>query len=479
MRYKAIFVGIFFGLFLSLGLFVYRDYGIGWDEPLQRKLGINTYEYITGKNEQLLKNKDKVYGSIFETFTYGLEQAFGIDNLAKVYYLRHLVIFFTFFIAVFFFYLIIYERFKSVFLALTGSLVLILSPRIFAHSFYNSKDLVFLSVFIIASYFCIRLIKYAELKWMVLAALFTGILIDVRIAGIVLIGVTAVVSFFKIRDYRYWLGYIFLTAGFVVLFWPFLWSSPVENFLESYKFMSTFPQTTSTTYFGKEVSSLKVPWHYTLGWIAVTTPIFYLVLGALGLSKNSRNYIDWFLLLWLLLPLLLVIITDPGLYDAWRQMFFIYPAIVYFSVLGLKSLPKALKVPAWFLLALTFAITVNKMILLHPYQNIYFNNFTRSKFVPIEKYFSLDYWGLSYRQGLQKILEVDDRNKIKVAAENFPGEIAVLFFGERFEVVPRGLEDYYLTNFRSEKGLYYKEPYLEVSIDGIKLLGVFKIQHRL
>ena len=49
-----------------------------------------------------------------------------------------------------------------------GSLFLILSPRIFAHSFYNSKDLAFLSFFIISIY---TMVRYLEEK--TLASIFS------------------------------------------------------------------------------------------------------------------------------------------------------------------------------------------------------------------------------------------------------------------------------------------------------------------
>ena len=66
MKNKNIIVGIFFGLLILVGLFVYKDYGISWDEPIQHKLGVQTYDYVFGQNEQLLKNSDRFYGQHYE-----------------------------------------------------------------------------------------------------------------------------------------------------------------------------------------------------------------------------------------------------------------------------------------------------------------------------------------------------------------------------------------------------------------------------
>lgn len=60
------------------------------------------------------------------------------------------------------------------------------------------------------------------------------------------------------------------------------------------------------------------------------------------------------------------------------------------------------------------------MIRFHPYQNVYFNGLLGDMKAVSEK-FDLDYWGLSYRQAYEYILEHDARALIKVSVGNWPG----------------------------------------------------------
>ena len=54
----------------------------------------------------------------------------------------------------------------------------------------------------------------------------------------------------------------------------------------------------------------------------------------------------------------------------------------------------------------------------HPYQNVYFN-FLAGK--NIKSKFELDYWGLSYREGLQYILDNDPATNIKISVDDNSG----------------------------------------------------------
>ena len=71
-------------------------------------------------------------------------------------------------------------------MSLIGSLSLILSPRIFAESFYNPKDIIFMSLFIIATLFSIKFLRDKNNSSIILAAFFTSLAVGVRIVGIYL-----------------------------------------------------------------------------------------------------------------------------------------------------------------------------------------------------------------------------------------------------------------------------------------------------
>jgi drug/metabolite transporter superfamily protein YnfA len=484
MRLKNIMVGIFFGLLLVVGIGVSNDYGIPWDESLQRKLGNDTYDYVVGNSEKLLKNKDRYYGPILEFTHIYIEKALGLVDVQKIYQTRHLTNYFLFALGAFFFFLLLRKRFRSVWWALLGTLMLIVSPRIFAHSFYNAKDIGFMSMFIIAAYLGILFVDKKKPIFAVFAALSTALLIDIRIMGILLPVLLIDVFFFngyRKRDRKSIFLYVGLVVGLVILFWPALWKEPLTNFLAALDQMANYPQKTSILYFGERLKSTAVTWHYTLGWILVTSPISYMALAIFGFwflldSIPKVNREDLVMLGWLILPLAATIIFKSTLYDAWRQMFFIYPPILYFAVYALvKALPRMRRI-FLVLLIINMYFVISFMVDNHPYQNLYLNEFIKP---PYEEKFELDYWGLAYKEGIEYIAANDSSTNIKIAVENLPGENNLMMLDkkdrDRFEIVSGAhLADYYLTNYRKYKDLYYTPAYYTVEVQGTRILGVHR-----
>ncbi|MBT6401669.1 hypothetical protein HN803_02085 [candidate division WWE3 bacterium] len=482
MKNKNIIVGIFFGLLILVGLFVYKDYGISWDEPIQHKLGVQTYDYVFGQNEQLLKNSDRFYGQHYEFLLIIAEKVFNITDVQMVYQMRHLVNYLFFILGAFFFYLLLRRRLRSVGWGLLGSALLVFSPRIFAHSFYNSKDVVFLTLFIIASYLALVFMEKRNLLFSLIASFVTALLIGIRVMGVVL--PILVLDLFSLggksraSNKKVFL-YLVFTALFTILVWPILWEAPLQNFLEAFNY---FPQKTGILFFGEKISSTAVPWYYTLGWILVTTPFSYLVLGLIGLwhviediPKVRRD--DLLILGWFALPLVATIVMHSVLHDTWRQMFFIYPPILYFAILGLaKSSPdfrKGLKI----LLGVNLFFVLTFMVRNHPYQNIYFSEFAKR---PYGSEFSLDYWGLSYKQGYEYLASVDSRSEIKVFADGLPGETNLMMLPLeeriRFQFVSnKSSADYYLTTYRGSRELYASPVFYEIVVDGARILGIYKV----
>ena len=43
--------------------------------------------------------------------------------------------------------------------------------------------------------------------------------------------------------------------------WPYLWSNPIENFLNSFEMMKQYEHGGYNLYFGNKVLSNNVPWH--------------------------------------------------------------------------------------------------------------------------------------------------------------------------------------------------------------------------
>jgi len=177
---------VLLAIFFILGLFIYKDYGISWDEPIQRKLGIDNYNYVTRVDKELLKNSDRLYGPSFELFLIILEKISGTKNPQKIYYLRHLATFSLYFASVVTFYFLCRDYFKKDTHALLATLLLIISPRIFAHSFYNSKDIPNLALFTINIFVAHKYFQNKNKMNATILGATTACLLTIRLTGIII-----------------------------------------------------------------------------------------------------------------------------------------------------------------------------------------------------------------------------------------------------------------------------------------------------
>jgi len=122
------------------------------------------------------------------------------------------------------------------------------------------------------------------------------------------------------------------------------------------------------------------------------------------------------------------------------------------------------------------------MIRYHPYQNVYFNILAGRDMNEIKNNFELDYWGLSYRKALEYILRNDKSKIVSVCVANWPGKANadILTPDDRSRLLyVENLQEakYFLSNYRwhKEEYPYYDKEYYSISIDGAKIMIVYKM----
>ena len=178
--------------------------------------------------------------------------------------MRHLATFLLFFVSLICFYKIGRDVFKNPWLGLLGTVFLVLSPRIFADAFYNSKDLGFLSGFIIAIYSLFRYLDRPNWRRAAVHALVSAWLINIRLAGLlapfftlVFIGIDLIKpkSIKSHNDQDKKSGSLFLYGYLVIiltiLFWPILWENPIYHFIQALKMMAHYPWQGEVLYMGQ------------------------------------------------------------------------------------------------------------------------------------------------------------------------------------------------------------------------------------
>lgn len=531
---KLIVILFFLGL-ITLGLIIFKDYGFALDEHVNRENGAVTLRYILSLIEQLAgvdiqwaksalfgfhndlgTYRDRDYGVAFDLPAMLIERIFQIDTSRNQFLLRHLLTYFVFLLGLYSFYLIIKERFSDWRIGLVATAFMFCSPRMFAESFYNNKDIVFMSLFITALYYSWRLIDAPTFKHSVLSSLFSALAIDVRIIAVIIpiiVLVATILTMLRSEPRRThqlsaFVSYLALTATFTVLFWPWLWTGPFTHFAEAVGNMVNFRWINWVLYRGHYYPSNHLPWHYLPVWIAITTPVLYLLLAAIGTIAISRTVLRNGFRLWsthyelqdlmflsvLVAPIAAAVLFKSTIYDGWRQFYFIYPALIYIAVRGLVPLwrsdhSKSLKPTLFILVLSSVATTVYFMISSHPYQNVYFNRLAGSAW---SEQYEGDYWGLSNTKGLEFIAGTDQRSKINIyniGITSIPQAFAILPEESKivFEVTDSLAEaNYAITNFRFANSTATKKIFENISnefkliysttVDGQAIVSIFKLR---
>lgn len=499
-RSAYITIGIFV-LYLLVGLSIYPNYGLSWDEPVQRSnVGKATYDYLVSGDTSLFSYNEKYYGSIYELVLYSMEKLLSIDNERSVFLFRHLFNFLLFFFATVVFYRMIRYMFNNHWIALMATLMLILYPRVFAHSFYNTKDLAFLSFMIFSLATLQQYSLRPNFKRILLHALTCAILVDTRLIG-------ALVPFFTViltlvnrtdRNLKWTLVFIVACTGFTFLFWPFLWNDPVNRLMEAVTVMSSFSFFESEVLFnGIYYMPEEVPWYYLQWWLMITIPIPFLILIIMGVVFTTRvfvikgdlqmanNGLVPISFLIVLSVFMIVWVKKPILYDAWRHFLFLYPLMIIMAAYATHYFIENLKssVVRLFLISLyLFGFTNSLAFIINnfPHEQVYFNRLAGKDMQQVKSKYELDYWGLSYLAGLKYIAKNDSSSVINIYGANEPCayNFAMLSFEDKHRLrMVESLEDanYFLTNYRWHKEPYeHKNVYFEVKQGNASILTVFK-----
>lgn len=536
---------VFFGLYLSIGWYILPDYGLSWDEFLQRRYGLHSYDFLVKTlgldwpmyfpQYHLETSAGRQYSIIFSLIAAGFEKLAGIDadDFHAQYLLRHRMLFLLFWTATISFYQLLRLRFDNALqqenpafpflkngLPLLGTLLLILTPRIFAHSFFNPKDIVLLSFYTISLYTLIRYLKSPTLWAGLIHGLACAFVVNSRIAGIIVpllsvgfIGLQLIKNVrtsgtFLLRQYVKSFPVFFLVFILLaVAFFPYLWNSVGERATETFSLMSNFPKSIHTLFFGHYISSNPPPFYYPYAWMAITLPLlnlFLLPVGIFWLIKTLTTnlmrrklwtsfpeFIDLITFAFLSGPLFAVWLFHSTLYDGWRHFYFIYPPAL---MLGLVPLDRLWRSKSQFLRRLTMMIVLvsflyigYKMVKLHPHQQVYFNILAGDH---LTERFEMDYWGVAYKQAFEELVRRDTTGKeIHVFCANQPCFDNYFALPEEIKSHIRmryGMEvaQYYLTNYRFRQEMEkfcngefpFDEEYFSIMADGERIIGVYKVE---
>jgi hypothetical protein len=446
------------------GLFVFRDYGFSWDEPLFYDYGdalgyaysprawfsgnfeINNSYGSSGDDH---KTRGPAYLLLAREPVYLLE-ALGLDKASA----WHLINFLFFQFGVFFLYRLMLRWIKPP-AALAATALFSWQPLLWGHAFINPKDPPFL-VFFLASV-CLgfemvdRLSDEAttsrqKFSIIIIPAMILGITTSIRVlgplAGLLVLTYAVFILGKRIVNFLPPLmlyGVIALLAMFIT--WPFLWENPIARFAEVSRFMSDNPTNLSVLFGGEIYRAGELPRRYLPFMLGVTLtepvwPLFILGLisGYWKLIKKSkdmstslsaespgeawrslRSSLDatvirtslislMLVLLWLVILVAYVLIRRPSMYDGFRHFLFILPPVFIFTGLAFEFLIDHIAIfwlRAGLILMLLFP-GIADIVQLHPYEYTYYNSFVRGTSGAFRNY-ETDYWLTCYKEAVEKL----------------------------------------------------------------------------
>ena len=462
---KSIILFLIYSLSILTVLTVYKDYGIHIEEKFHRLNGHYWLNYVSelfGFDNLKILTERKIseisdytlspvsvynkYSVIFDLPTALLEILLKIDDVQKIYYLKHILSFFIFLLSSLFFFKILEKKYKNFYLSLTGLILYITTPRILGDSFLY-KDVLFLSFFTITFYFFYKSLTTLSYKSIFIFSILSSICVNLRIFAILVpilfIALIIMKNFYLnefINSLKKITFYLISFFFFLFIFWPYLWLDPLNNFIELFKSVKNDLINVKIFYNDMYISNRTLPDIYLLKWIGISSPPLQFILFLLGffycfirfikrfisIKKNNiyndlwrgiNEELDVICFLMLVLFYFIFIFFNAPLYNGWRLVYFFNFFLIYFSINCLYlikiSIIKKRFINIFFLLVI-FLISNNiyAIIKTHPFQSIYFNSLMSKKNKNI---YEGDYHGLASKHFFEKIIFEDDREIINIA----------------------------------------------------------------
>jgi len=439
---KPIFLLLAFNIII--GLIVYRDFGLTWDEPYFYGYGdalgyaYSPAEWFSGHFDLYNsygpsaddhKTRGPAYLLLARNFVYGLK-ALGSDEASA----WHLVNFLFFQLGVYFLYRIS-TRWMSSSAALFASAFFSFQPMLWGHAFINPKDPPFLTFFLASVCLGFEMVDSIvedsrdKTKKLLLAAFVLGIATSIRVLA-PLAGILALIYFIvtanEMKKNSAWWSFIqYGLIAIVVMFvtWPFLWESLFRNFADVFILMSDNPTHLSVLFDGRVYSASELPRRYlpvllTISLTEPTWPLFGIgwVYGYWMLIKdrtaNGKGKLVALSLVFssFLIVLAYVLLRKPAMYDGMRHFFFVLPPVFIFIGFAFEFLLEKISLflhtgKKWLYAGIGLVLILPGIIgiyKLHPYEYAYYNSFVGGTDGAFRDY-ETDFWLTCYKEAVEEI----------------------------------------------------------------------------
>lgn len=249
---------------------------------------------------------------------------------------------------------------------------------------------------------------------LVAAGVLLGLTTSIRIAGPFAGVLVSLYIVFRSKDKLLPLVVLWTSASAVTyLTWPALWPDPLGHLSASLEIMGSFSHVSLELFMGRLIPANQVPWRFVPYLMAVQLTLPVLILAVAGVAtllgnrrqkRTSRNLLLAIAGLWFIVPLLVQLMSDSAIYGNFRVLFFAIPPIFLFASVGMEAFLSPIRSPglAAVVIAVILLPGVMGIVLLHPYEYIYYNMLVGGSAQASES-FESDYWCTSLREAMEHV----------------------------------------------------------------------------
>jgi hypothetical protein len=421
------------------------DFGVTWDEKDRHRNGELIWQFLLGLRgrSSFAETGGHLYPGLFDVICAALETWVPANR----YVLRHVVN------ATFGWVGVLYcgRLTARLFGQWSGVLAMVLlaaSPRYFADSMNNPKDLPFAAMTVMALYYISTVSPqwpYVSRSTAIKIVISLALALNIRVGALMYLGyfgmlIAAFVVAERCTNWRRLADTAARVLGVAVamlllgtVFWPWAGGAPLTRPFQALLGAANYPWDGVVLFRGQEYGATELPWYYAPWWFLISTAPVVLVGAALSpLFLSSREDALRRVALWavVVFPVTASIAMGSTLYDGIRHLQFIYPVLVVPAVAGWSGIlsgsrPPWLRRGAAAALAVGLASVLIFHIRFHPNQGVYFNAMVGGPHGAFKRY-DMDYWGNCMLQAVEWSVDMARSSGIAITISGNPSHLVQL-----------------------------------------------------
>lgn len=436
-------VALFFLALLLIGFATVGSYGRAWDEPSEMRIlrmALKEYDALLPfhtpysdylQDPDILRISESVerdhgiclYYPLFWAFA---SDAYSVQQLTVIWRCHTWGIFV---LGLWALYCICRHMGFSRPLSCTGVLMLFLSPRFFAEGHYNNKDIALMTLVLVLLWQTARMLKKPDWKRGLCFALCAGLCTATRVVGAAFCGLFGLMIVLHLgftkrlnrRTLATGAGVLAASVLFYCLFTPSFLADPpgfIEYVLKNAVGFSRWHG--NLLFFGRVIpcASEWPPRSYLPAFIAVTTPVWMLLLlavgsiavfrriwrGRLSILRDASSLLSVTALVSWFLPLLGLVALRSLVYNGWRHVYFLYGPMVLCMTAAVHHLCRLrTRRLTTVLLCACLLLNAAGIAVNHPMHYAYYNCLAPSSRETLQ--FEPDWWNVSCYTALSQLLE--------------------------------------------------------------------------